>query len=226
MSLLSRYMRHRAPGSTQDDALVNRYLPLDAGRMTLLANNAQHLCAQNPRRALRHHPGVRDFYAPAGDSALVAAPSPSQIRWATSQKDGACTIDLGTFYVWAMPGDPGRLPRVTCEFTVMVEGGFTLGWVFAVSPGTRGPLAAVAYPADVTTSATWTLTEASVDLEAGHVAPWAMAPTNGVDEVVTAEAGQLMVFRAFLGAYNSSNTNAGGSLASIVGVSLYTEPRP
>lgn len=226
MSLFSRYMRHRAPGATQDDALVQRYLPLDAGRMTWLSNNAQHLCEQNPRRALRQHPGVRDFYAPAVDSAFTAAPTPSQIRWQTSQKDGACCIDLGTFYVWAMPGGRRSLPRVTCEFTVMVEGGYSLGWVFAVSPGTRGPLAAVAHPAAVTTSATWTLTEASVDLEPGHVASWAMAPTNGVDEVVTAEAGGLQVFRAFLGAYNSSNSNTGGARASIVAVSLYTRPRP
>ena len=53
MSLFQRYVRHRAPGATQDDAIAQRYLPLDAGRMAILANNAQHLAEQNPRRALR-----------------------------------------------------------------------------------------------------------------------------------------------------------------------------
>lgn len=225
MSLFSRYLRHRAPGATQDDALVQRYLPLDAGRMAILANNAQHLAEQNPRRALRQHPGVRDFYAPALDgTSFVDPPTTSQIRWAVSQKDGACCIDLGTFSAWPMPD--GRLPRVTCAFTTMVEGAFTLGWVFAVSPGLRGPLAAVAQPSGVTTSATWDAASASVNLDRGSLAPWSCAPTNGIDEASTEEAGDLMAFRAYLGAYCSSNTNSGGSRASIVGVSLYLEPQP
>jgi len=224
VSLFSRYLRHRAPASTQDDALVQRYLPLDAGRMAWLANNAQHLAEQNPRRALRQHPGVRDFYAPALDSSFTDAPTTSQIRWSVTQKDGACCLDLGTFYVWPFPD--GRLPRITCEFTTAVEGAYALGWVFAISPGVRGPLSPAAQVSGVTTSATYTAREANVDLARGHVAPWSYAPTNGIDEVSTEEAGQLTAFRAFFGAYNSSNTNSGGSRASIVGVSLYAEPQP
>lgn len=222
MSLLQRYIRHRAPGSTQDDALVNRYLPLDAGRMVILANNAQHLCEQNPRRALRQHPGVRDFYAPAmSGTSFTAAPTVNDIRWATSQKDGACCIDLGTFYVWKLPG--GRLPRLTAAFTAAVEGGYSLGWVLGVSPGLRGPLSAVAQAGDVTTSATWTRNDAFIDLTPGCLAPWTMAPTNGIAEPATDETGGLQVFRAFLGAYCSSNSNTSGARASIVGVSLYLE---
>lgn len=223
MSLFSRYVRHRAAGSTQDDALVQRYLPLDAGRMAVFANNAQHLCEQNPVRALRQHPGVLDFYAPAvAGTSFTSAPTVNDIRWATSPKDGAACIDLGTFYVWAMPD--GRLPRVTCEFTIAVEGGYSLGWVFGISPGTRGPLAAVAQASGVTTSATWTETEAHVDLGAGHLGAQSCAPTSGIDEADSGEAGELRVFRAFLGAYCSSNSNASGARASIVAVSLYTRP--
>lgn len=222
MSLLSRYLRHRAAGSTQDDALANEYLPLDAGRMLRLANNAQHLLEQNPRRALRQHPGVRDFWAPAvAGTGFTSAPTVQQIRWATSRKDGSCCVDLGTFYVWPFPN--GALPRITLEFTTMVEGGYTLGWVFAVSPGERGPLSIVASDGDVTTSATWTERVESIYLARGHLAPLAYGPTNGVDEVSTAEGGQIMVFRAFFGAYCSSNSNTGGSRASVVGLSLYAE---
>lgn len=222
VSLFSRYLRHRAAGSTQDDAIVNRYLPLDAGRMAILANNAQHLCEQNPRRALRQHPGVRDFYAPAlTGTSFVDAPTVNDIRWAVSQKDGACCIDLGTFFAWPFPG--GRLPRLRCKFTTAVEGGYSLGWVLAVSPGGRGPLSAVAQASGVTTSATWTEREPYVDLARGHLQTLTMAPTNGVSEVSTAEAGQVPTFRAFLGAYNSSNSNTGGARASIVGITLYLE---
>jgi hypothetical protein len=221
VSLFQRYLRHRAPGATQDDAVAQRYLSLDAGRMAWLANNAQHLCEQNPRRALRQHPGVRDFYAPALDgTGFTDAPTAAEIRWAVSQKDGACCLDLGTFYAWQLPN--GRLPKAALKFTTVVEGGYTLGWVFAVSPGTQGPLAAVAQSSGVTTSATWTLTEASVDL-AGQLAPWGYAPTDGISEVTSAEAGQVQVFRAFLGAYCSSNTNSAGSRASVVAVSLHLE---
>jgi len=227
MSLFSRYLRHRAPGATQDDALVQKYLSLDAGRMAWLANNAQHLAEQNPRRALRQHPGVRGFHAPAlSGTGFTDPPTVNDIRWAVSQKDGSCCLDLGMFHVWTMPGDPARLPRLTCEFTTQVEGGFTLGWVLAVAPGGAGPLSAVPFANGVTTSATWDATEASVDLQPSHLAPWAYAPTNGVDEVDTEEAGQLVTCRVFLGAYNSSNTDAGGSLASLVAVSLYAEPQP
>lgn len=223
MSLFQRYMRHRAPGSTQDDALVQRYLPLDAGRMAILANNTQHLCEQNPRRALGQHPGVRDFYAPAmSGTSFTEAPTVNDIRWAVSQKDGACCLDLGQHFVWPFPN--GRLPRLVCRFTSMVEGGYSLGWVLAVSPGGRGPLSAVAQASGVTTSATWDDSrEASIDLTGGCLAPLSMAPTNGVNEVVREEAGQVPTFRAFLGAYCSSNSNTGGARASLVAVSLYLE---
>lgn len=222
MSAFQRYLRHRVAGSTQDDALANEYLPLDAGRMLRLANNAQHLLEQNPRRALRQHPGVRDFYAPAVDgTGFTSAPTVQQIRWATSQKGGACCIDLGQFYVWPFPD--GSLPRITLEFTAAVEGGYSLGWVFAVSPGERGPLSIAASDGDVTTSATWAERVESIDLGRGHLAPLLYAATNGVDEVSAAEAGQLMAFRAFFGAYCSSNSDTSGARASVVGLSLYAE---
>ena len=223
MSLFQRYLRHRAPGSTQDDALVQRYLPLDAGRATWLENNCQHLAEQNPRRALRQHPGVRDFYATAmSGSGFTDPPTTSDIQWATSQKDGACVLDLGQFYAWPLPN--GALPRIHCEFTTAVEGGHTLGWVLAVSPGGRGPLSAVAQASGTTTSATYTaVTTAFVDLGRGHLAPASYGPANGVSEVVSAEAGQLPTFRVFLGAYCSSGTDASGSRASIAAISLYAE---
>lgn len=222
MSTFQRYLRHRVAGSTQDDALVNEYLPLDAGRMLRLANNAQHLLEQNPRRALRQHPGVRDFWAPSTrGTGFTGPPSVQDIRWATSQKDGACCIDLGQFHVWPFPD--GSLPRITLRFTAAVEGGYSLGWVFAVAPGERGPLSIVASDGDVTTSATWTEYTESIGLGRGHLAPLSYAPTNGVSEVAEGEAGQLLVFRAFLGGYCSSNSNSAGARASVVGLSLYAE---
>lgn len=224
MSTFQRYLRHRPPGATQDDALVQEYLPLDAGRMLRLANNAQHLLEQNPRRALRQHGGVRDFYAAAVDgTGFTSAPTVEQIRWSVTRKNGACCIDLGSFYVWPMPD--GSLPQIVLEFTLAVEGGHSLGWVFAVSPGARGPLGAVAYAQGVTTSATWTETVARIDLGRGHLSPEHYGPTNGVLEVATAEAGQLNVFRAFFGAYCSSGSDTVGARAHVVGLSLYAAQR-
>ncbi len=226
MSTFGRYIPHPSPGTSGRTALVDANLPLDAGRMLVLGNNAQHLCEQNPRRSLRQHPGVRDFYAAAFDgsgSPFTTAPEVRNIVWYATQKDGACCIDLGDFHVWRFPS--GSYPKVTLKFTTQVEGGHSLGWVFAVSPGQQGPLSALGQASGVTTSATWDGASASVDLDDALLRPLAYTPTNGVDEVAVAEGGSLLTFRAFFGAYCSSNTDASGSRANVVALSLYLEPR-
>lgn len=222
MSVFGRYLEHPAVAATGRTALVDAGLPLDAGRMLWLCNNAVHLAEQNPLRALRQHPGANAFYAPAeAGTSFTATPTTSDIRWSVSPKDGGCAIDLGLHYVWPLPS--GRLPKVRVSFTTKVEGGYTLGWVFAIAPGTTGPTWATLQTGGTTTSSSWTAQEEALTLTAAELRAVDYAPTNGVDETATGEGGGLRCFRCFLAAYNSSNTNAPGSLAWLRGIALHLE---
>jgi hypothetical protein len=222
MSTLRRYLRHPPPGTSGDTALIDATRPMDALRAFWLANNCQFLAEQNPLRALKQHVGIRDFYADSL-TGITTAPEPRDIRWDLTQKEGACAVDLGLFYAWPLPS--GRMPVATLRFTTQVEGGFALGWVFAVSPGTRGPLSSVAIASGATTSATWDDATATVALD-GQLAPWTYLPTNGAGEADEAEGGDLRVFRAYLGAYVSSGVDVSGSRGNIVGITLSLEPPP
>lgn len=222
MSLFGRYIAHPTASTTGITGLPATSNPLGAGRMTVWASNAQHLAEQNAVRVLRSHGGIRNFYAAAVETSLTATPTVRDIRWSSSQKDGAAVIDLGVHYAWRRPD--GRLPVARLSFTTSVEGGYTLGWVFALAPAQGGPLHAVQEVGGTTTSATWT--ERSEVLDLGSVAtlgPLDVAPTNGVLEASVDERGTLQVFRAYLGAYCSSNTNTSGSYANFVGLSLTLE---
>lgn len=225
MSTFGRYIQHAAVATTGRTALVDDGLPLGAGRMTILANNCQHLAEQNPLRQLRTHPGVpQGFWAPAVDGpSFTDPPDVENISWALTPKDGCCAIDLGLHYAWQLPS--GAWPKVTLEFSAKVDGGYTLGWLFAISPGALGPLSAtlVNNGGGVITSSTWTTYGASLELTDAEMRMANYSPTNGVDEASTAEAGGLRTFRAYFGAFNSSNTNAGGSLAFVAGLSLRLE---
>lgn len=229
MSLFGRYLQHPAVATTGRTALVDDELPLDAGRMAWLANNAVHLAEQNPLRALRQHPGVNGFYAaalpdPAAPSTpFTGIPDADNIRWDLSQKDGGCAIDLGLHYAWPLPS--GNLPRLRVSFTAKVEGGFTLGWVLVVAPGSSGPTRATLQRGDSTTSGSWVTQTTDLELNNASLRLVDYSPTNGIGEADPPESGGLRCFRAFLGAYNSSNTNAPGSLAWIRGVSLRFEGR-
>lgn len=223
MSLFERYIQHTTAATTGRTALVDTGAPMGAGRMALLTSNALHLCEQNPVRALRQHPGMRDFYASASPgTGFTDPPDVVHIRWNLSPKDGSAVLDLGTFYVWQRPD--GRLPRLRLSFWTQIDGGHTLGWVWAVSPGTRGPLSATSSTAAVTTSSTWSEASVVLDLSDRDVGPLVVAPTNGIDEDVDpAEGGRLRVFRSFVGAYNSYGSNTAGHLANLVGLSLRAE---
>lgn len=221
MSTLSRYLRHAAAVTTGLNGLTSVDNPLGAGRMTaVLANNGAHLAEQNHLRTLRTHAGIRNFFA-ASPTLVTTAPTVYDVPWRTSQKDGSCCIDLGTHYVWALPG--GRLPKLRLSFATQVDGGNTLGWLFGVSPGSAGPLAADVV-ADVTTSATWDATSAVLLLDAArHLRLVSEVPMNGIVEPAADERGDLYEFRGFFGAYNSSGSNTAGQLANVVGLSLRTE---
>lgn len=225
MSIFGRYIQHAAVATTGRTALVDDGLPLGAGRMAILANNCQHLAEQNPLRALRQHPGVpAGFWAPAvSGTSFTDPPDVEDIRWALTPKDGCCAIDLGTHYVWKLPS--GAWPKVRLTFSAKVEGGYTLGWLFAVSAGNLGPLGAtlVDNGGATITSSSWNTYEASFSLTDAELRMADYTPTNGVDEASTSEAGGLRTFRAFFGAFNSSNLNGGGSLAFVAGLALRLE---
>lgn len=220
MSLFGRYLAHPTMGTAGE--LFGANEPLGAGRMTMLAANAQHMAEQNPIRVLRQHAGVRDFWASAVPPAFTSAPSARHIRWVGTPKTGECAIDLGVHWVWRLPD--GRWPVARLGFTSRVEGGYTLGWVLSVSPGLGGPLTPSVDLAGVTTSASWTEESYTLALDGlRDTRPIAVAPTNGRLLPETWETGSLQVARFFLGAYCSSGVDASGSRASLVGISLTLE---
>ena len=224
MSVFSRYIQHAAVATTGRTALVDDGLPLGAGRMAILANNCQHLAEQNPLRVARSHPGVLGFWAPAvSGTGFTDPPDVEDIRWALTPKDGCCAIDLGVHHVWPLPSR--AWPKVKLTFSAKVDGGYTLGWLFAIAAGNLGPLGAtlVNNGGATITSSTWTTYEASLELTPAELRMADYTPTNGVDEASTSEAGGLRTFRAFFGGYNSSNTNSGGSLAFVAGLALRLE---
>ncbi|HEX4936878.1 MAG TPA: hypothetical protein VFV33_27035 [Gemmatimonadaceae bacterium] len=223
MSLFARYVQHPAPGGGGLSDLPATGNPLGAGRMTIWASNATHLGEQNAVRALRQHPGLREFFAastrPGG---LTTAPDVRDIPWSTSQKDGAGCIDLGMHYVWRRPD--GRWPKLKLTFAGKIDGANTLGWCLAISPGTAGPWEASASVSGTIASSSWTAASASIELDgARDLRPVVVSPGDGVDEPALAERGRLLVFRAFFGCYCSSGTDAGGQRASVTALSLRLE---
>jgi len=222
MSLFNRYLRHPPAGSGGLSTAVDSPEALDAGRMTVLAANARHLCEQNPLRALRQHPGFREFYAASARPAFSDVPDAAAIPWGTSIKSGAAWADLGTHYVWRLPS--GRWPRLTLALTVAVDGGNACGVLLALGRGTAGPFdgRATGY---VTTSATYTPITLSIDLEDADLGDLPVVPMNGILEADVAERGTLRAFRAFFGGYCSSGSNTAGQRANVVGLALYTESR-
>ena len=222
MSLFSRYLKHPPAGSGGLSTAVDYPEALDAGRMTVLGNNALHLCEQNPIRALRQHAGFREFYAASPIPGFVSVPGADAIPWGTTIKNGAAWADLGTHYVWRLPS--GRWPRLTLALSFAVDGPNTAGVMLAIAPGTGGPFDGRATGA-ISTSSTFAGVELSIDLEDDDLGDLSVVPTNGILEADVAERGTLKAFRAFFGAYCSSGTNTAGQRANAVGLSLYTESR-
>lgn len=221
MSTFSRYLRHPAPGTTGVNGLAAANNPYDAGRATFLRNNAKHLVEVNYRRTLWTSTGVESFYraAQAGTS-FTTPPSVHDIRWQYSRKTGGLALDLGTHYVWHIPG--GRLPRLVARFQVKVASTYTTGVVLGAAPGQGGPLQARAVVSAAYTHTTFTEVELGVNLTEDSLAPLAFAGADGTTVDANDENGRLSVFRAFLGGYCSSNS--GGNVASVVGITLGLEP--
>lgn len=221
MSLFSRYLRHPAPGTTGVNGIVAANNPYDAGRATFLRNNAKHLVEVNYRRTLWTSTGVVDFYRAAqSGTSFVNPPSVYDIRWQYTRKTGGCALDLGTHFVWHIPG--GRLPRLVVRFQAKVASTYTAGFVLGAAPGQGGPLQARATVGGSYTDTSFTEQELGVNLTDESLAPLDFAGTDGTTVSANDENGRLSIFRAFLGGYCSSN--GGSDPASVVGITLSLEP--
>ena len=228
MSILQRYVRHPAAGSgSWGDAGE----PLDAGRWTLLRQNAVFLGQQNGRRHIAEHVGFRDFYRPAiGGTSFTEPPEIQQIPTIYNRKTGGSFTDLGVHWFHrAALGDTA--PSAIAPFGTlvlrarwMVEGGFTAGAVLGISPGTAGPFAAVSVGSSrtTTTSASWADLTLTLPLTDDTLADVLLVPAAGASAAEDDyQRGRVGQGRIFFGAYCSSNTDVAGSRASVVNLSLH-----
>lgn len=220
MSLFRRYVSHPTAGTGGNSALLASTLPLDAGRMTIAAANALHLCEQNAVIPLRQHPGFREFFA-AAPTGETGSPSPADIPWSTSWKDGAAWADLGLHYVWQRPG--GRWPRITLSLRAKVDGASVAGVLLGLAPGDGGPDEIVASTGDVIASPVWSEKRLSLDLELRYLGDVSLVPTNGTTEAPTGERVVVRAFRAWFGGYCSGGVDTSGERASAVALSLVSE---
>lgn len=221
MSLFGRYLRHPASGTTGATGLVASDNPWGAARSTILRANAQHLIEASARRALWTSTGVEGFYRAAwGGPSFTSAPTPTDLDWRHTRKTGGLALFLGTHFAWR--SNLGRWPRLAVRFQAKVAATYTLGVVLVVAPGTRGPLEGAAHLGAVYTDTTYTEQEIAFDLGDGCAerTPW--TPQNGVDAASLDEYGDLYVYSVYLGGYCSSGS--GGDPASVVGITLATEP--
>lgn len=217
MSLLGRYIRHTAPGTTGATGLVAADNPWGAGRSTLLRAEAQHLHEVAPVRQLWTSPGVEGFYRPARSGTLfTSSPTPADIDWNQTRKTGGLGLYLGHHWAWR---SPLRLwPRISCRFTVKVASTYTVGLVLCVSAGSRGPLEATSYVGATYTDVSFAEYELAFNLSDAAFAREAYAPSNGTTQSPLDEQGTVYGFSVYLGGY--VNSNSGMSPASVVGVTL------
>lgn len=204
--------------------------PLGAGRVQLAAHNARLVARRNAVRPLVDHPGWRGFYRAALVPALApptasTGPVIGDIDWSLKPKSGGVTFCSGPHYAWQYPD--GRWPRVRFSWTWMVEGGNTAGAVVAVVPEGQSVLSgAAATAARTITTATWTRETAEIQLSRALVRPTLHEPVPGRSTDPPQERVTLYEFRVYLGAYCSSNTDASGQRASLVGLSVGLIPPP
>lgn len=227
MSLLGKYMPHPTIGSgSWGDAND----PLDAGRWTMLRQNAVFLVQENASRHLAAHPGFRDLYrASTNGTGFTDAPQLQQIPLTYTRKTGGAFIDFGVHWFHAAPLQD-TAAAVSAHYGTLqlrarwkVEGGYTCGAVLAVSPGAEGPFVAQTADSgrDTTTSATWADLSLDVPLSDAFVREASMIPAAGAAGTVDIyQRGVVRMGRIFAGFYCSSNTNSAGSRASVVNISL------
>jgi hypothetical protein len=227
MATVNRYLRHPASTVTGSGAVFDENHPLGAGRhQLLLASNTRYLLRQNTTRQVATHPGVRLFWRASarGISATFSgSPGPDEIQW-DQRAPSAVSLCLGTHHTKRFPGD-ARFPQLVARFrTVLEDPGDTMGVVLLVVPGLRGhPTSTAHHTSSTYTGTAYASRTLTLPLSEGDLARVGMEPVSGTSTDASDEPGEVLAFVAFLGAYCSSNQNAVGRRASIVGITLGLE---
>lgn len=232
MSLLGKYLPHPPVGSgSWGDANE----PLDAGRWTVLRNNAVFLAQQNASRHIAAHEGFRDFWR---RGPLWSPPRPLEfqhINRSFTRKTGGAWLDFGAHWFHRVPlpesttGALAPFGVLTLRARWKVEGGHTVGAVLAVSPGNDGAEGARTSDDawERTTSATWADLTLSLSLTENLLREVLLTPAAGVNGTPgDYQRGMVRMGRIWFGAYNSSNSNTSGNRASIVNITLHLSAAP
>lgn len=232
MSVLGKYIPHPPVGSgSWGDAQE----PLDAGRWTVLRNNAVFLAQQNGSRHIAAHEGFRDFWR---RGPLWSPPRPLEfqhINRSFTRKTGGAWLDFGTHWFHRVPlpesttGALAPFGVLTLRARWKVEGGHTAGAVLAVSPGNDGAEGARTSDDawERTTSAAWADLTLSLSLTENLLRDVLLTPAAGVNGTPgDYQRGNVRMGRIWFGAYNSSNSNTSGNRASIVNISLHLSAAP
>ena len=232
MSVLGKYLPHPPVGSgSWGDANE----PLDAGRWTILRNNAVFLAQQNASRHIAAHEGFRDFWR---RGPLWSPPRPLEfqhINRSFTRKTGGAWLDFGAHWFHRVPlpeGTTGALAPfgvLTLRARWRVEGGHTAGAVLAVSPGNDGAEGARTSDDawERTTSSTWADLTLSLVLTENLLRAVLLTPAAGVNATPgDYQRGNVRMGRIWFGAYNSSNSNTSGNRSSIVNLSLHLSAAP
>jgi hypothetical protein len=228
MSVLGKYLPHPPAGSgSWGDAGE----PLDAGRWTVLRNNAVFLAQANASRHIAEHNGFRGIYRPAiGGTSFTDPPAVQQIPVIYTRKTGGSFLDFGVH--WFHPAVLGETsPTVIAPFGTVVlrarwkvAGGYTLGVVLGASAGTGGPHAAqtVGTAQSTTTSATWADLTLTLPLTETNTLEVDMRPAAGASALPdNYQRGRLRYARLFFGAYCSSDIDTVGTRGQVVNISVH-----
>lgn len=216
------------PAFDASDAHFRANEPLGGGRVQLAAHNALLVAQRNTFRPLAQHPGWRDFYQPAAVPALAppvsaTAPVPGDVQWSLGPKSGGVTFCSGPHYAW--PDPQGFWPKVRFTWRWAVEGGHTAGAVVVVAPEGRSVTdSGNGVNQATTTSATFSQVTLDVPLSVALVRPTLHEPVPGASTDPPEDRIHLYELRVYVGAFNSSNTDASGSRASLLGLSVFLVP--
>lgn len=210
--------------------------PLDAGRWTVLRQNAVFLAQQNASRHIAAHEGFREFYRQAAVTYIPARPLEFQhVSRAYTRKTGGAWVDFGAHWFHRVPlpesttGALAPFGVLTLRARWKVDGGHTAAAVLAISPGNDGAEGARTVDAAraTTTSASWADLTLSLTLTENLVREVSMVPAAGVNgETDGYQRGVVRMGRVWFGATCSSNTNSAGQRASIVNVSVHLSAAP
>ena len=227
MATINRYLRHVASSTTGSTAPFDENQGFGAGRhQLLLASNARYLLQRNAVRPLATHPGVRDFWRASLrgiSSTYLGTPGADEIQWQLRASDGALAIHLGTHVVKRYPGDT-HLPSLVVRYRIALDdAGDTAGVVLLAEPG--GYPSARSHSTGTThTGTSWSAGSLTLPLEDRDVQRVRLLPVGGTSSDAPEEEGDALLVSVWMGAYCSSNQDAGGRRASLVGITLGLEP--